>query len=151
MGGFRLGETTEAKSTPRENIDDLLIQPSVWHNYPLKTGVPLRGLRAWPAPSKSDAEALVRYWASFYGADPNLAVCLVWYESGFNSAARNPSSTAAGLGQFIKSTFNSTAQRMGLPYTYEEYVLNAEVNAQMMGWLLATDGPTHWVVWRSCG
>jgi hypothetical protein len=81
-----------------------------------------------------------------YGVDIEKALRVTYCESGFNALAINASSSAAGLWQFLKSTFTTTAERMGHPeWTYEEYVLNAEVNAQMGAWLAAQDGFGHWV------
>ena len=79
-----------------------------------------------------------------------LGNCIVALESGYNPLAKNPYSSAAGIWQFIRSTFNSTAQRMELPYTYDQNVFDAHVNAQMGAWLLATDGKSHWIVWPKC-
>lgn len=101
-------------------------------------------LRVWPVPSKSDAEALVAHWARGYGIDEARAAWTVNCESGFNAAAKNKTSSAAGLWQFLRSTFNSTAARMGMAWTYQEHVLNAEINAQMGAWLAANDSFSHW-------
>lgn len=109
------------------------------------------GIRQWPVPSKEDAKQLIVWWAEYYGVDIPIALCIIEKESGFYSAAKNKSSSAAGLGQDIISTFNSTAIRMGHPeWNYHEHVFNAEINAQLNMWLMAQDGVTHWVVWPSC-
>ncbi len=41
------------------------------------------------------------------------------YESDFNVRAKNPESTARGLGQFLDSTARWVAQERGVPYTYD--------------------------------
>lgn len=100
---------------------------------------------------KERNKELVRYWSEYYGNDINLAFCLVNLESGFDHLAKNPNSTAAGIWQFLETTFNSTVIRMGHPeWNYNEHVYNAEINAQMGSWLLHEDGYTHWIVWKSC-
>ena len=101
-------------------------------------------------PDKIEVQRILNYWLDYYGVSRVLGNCIVSLESGYNPLAKNPYSSAAGVWQFIRSTFNSTAQRMGLPYTYDQNVFNAHINAQMGAWLLANDGYTHWVVWRSC-
>ena len=101
-------------------------------------------------PDKVEVQRILNYWLDYYGVSRVLGNCIVSLESGYNPLAKNPYSSAAGVWQFIRSTFNSTAQRMGLPYTYDQNVFNAHINAQMGAWLLANDGYTHWVVWRSC-
>ena len=93
---------------------------------------------------------LVKEWAVFYGNNTDLALCLVFHESGFNPKAKNKGSSASSLFQFIRSTFNSTAIRMNLPYSHTDNVFNAEINAEMGNWLLKEDGYTHWIVWRNC-
>ena len=114
----------------------------------IKAGYPDK---SWPVPSKEEAIRLVSYWLDYYGVNPILGLCIVSLESGYYSLADNPVSTAAGLWQFLKGTFNTTSKRMGLPYTYDDYVYNAEVNARMGAWLLKTDSYRHWVVWPKCG
>ena len=110
-----------------------------------------RNTAVYPVPpDRIEAQRIVTYWLNYYGADSVLGNCIVYLESGYNALAKNGTSSAAGLYQFIRSTFNSTAARMDLPYTYETSVYDAEINARMGAWLLKTDGPTHWVVYKSC-
>lgn len=110
-----------------------------------------RNTSVYPVPpDRIEAQRIVTYWLNYYGADSVLGNCIVYLESGYNALAKNGTSSAAGLYQFIRSTFNSTAARMDLPYTYETSVYDAEINARMGAWLLKTDGPTHWVVYKSC-
>ena len=93
----------------------------------------------------------VVYWLDYYEVNKELGLCIVNAEIGFNPSAQNKTSSAAGLWQFIRSTFNSTAIRMGhSEWNYEEHRYNTEINAQMGAWLLKTDGYGHWVVWPKC-
>lgn len=91
----------------------------------------------------------IRYWARFYEVDENLALCLAKNESGFNPLAKNPSSSAGGVFQFINSTWISTAKRMGTGFTLADKY-DAEKNIQAGVWLLKTDGAGHWVVASKC-
>ena len=113
----------------------------------LKTGHPNK---SWPVPSKDEAIRLVSYWTSYYGGNVILAGCLVSLESGFYSLADNSTSSAAGLWQIIFSTWNSTTRAMGVDWTYNDYVYNAERNAQVGAYLLTHGGYRHWVVWPKC-
>ena len=130
--------------------------PYYWQNPPPKRVVsvsysPSKIRNDWPIPSKEDAKALIAHWAGFYGVDVPTALCIIEKESGFFSQAKNRVSSAAGLGQDIISTFNSTAKRMGhTEWNYYEHVFNADINAQLNMWLMATDGVGHWVVWPKC-
>ena len=104
------------------------------------------GLVSWPIPSKEEAQRLITFWANYYGIDAQRALRITYCESGWNSAARNKTSSAAGLYQFLSSTFNSTAIASGHPeWTYRTHVLNAEVNAQLGAWLAKNGGWQHWV------
>jgi soluble lytic murein transglycosylase-like protein len=58
--------------------------------------------------------------------------CIIHYESRGDARAVNPRSGAAGLGQFLASTWRSTPQgRAGLS------VFNAEANRAAVGWMLS--------------
>lgn len=103
------------------------------------------GIREWPTPSREDAKQLIEHWSNVYDISTQRAMWTVQCESGYNARAKNRVSSAAGLWQFLRGTFNRTAVRMGHPeWTYEEYVWNAEVNAQMGAWLAANDSFSHW-------
>lgn len=76
-------------------------------------------------------------------------------ESGGNAAARNPASTATGLGQFIRGTH---AAIIGRPLTLAEHVSLASVPehnaaltaAHLRACLDAMPGASPAVVWKSC-
>lgn len=96
-----------------------------------------------------DAKSAVAHFAEMYGADVNLALCIVRLESGFNHLAKNKGSSAGGAWQFIDSTWVSTVRRMGKDWTMADKY-DMMKNAEAGAWLLAHDGYTHWVVWPSC-
>lgn len=101
-----------------------------------------------PAPVLSPREAVIRF-SEEYGADVDLALCIVANESGFNPVAKNPASTAGGIWQFLDSTWIRTVERMGKDWTLADkydMLKNSEAGA----WLLAHDGYGHWVVWPKC-
>jgi hypothetical protein len=66
-------------------------------------------------------------------------------ESGWLSNAKNPGSTAAGIWQFIRTTWDWVSTETGSP-TYDAGGV-WEVNWQMVNtsWLVENGGPQHWV------
>jgi len=50
------------------------------------------------------------------GVDPNIALTTAAIESGFNPNAKAPTSSAAGLFQFIDSTWKTVTTKYGAPY-----------------------------------
>lgn len=66
-------------------------------------------------------------------------------ESGWYTTAKNPRSTAAGLFQFKRSTWNWVAGETGTPRYDSGGVW--EVHHQMINaaWLVQNGGPQHWV------
>jgi len=66
-------------------------------------------------------------------------------ESKGDPNAKNPESTAAGLFQFLKGTWNWVAvEQLGFS-TYESgAVYDPELNVRAAAWLLANGGTSHW-------
>lgn len=58
-------------------------------------------------------ESLIEKYSSQYGLNPNFAKAVLYQESGFDPNAQNSSSGAAGLGQFMQSTWDAVAEQMG--------------------------------------
>lgn len=87
------------------------------------------------------------YLAEKQGVDPDLVLGIIECESGFNSSAKNPNSTAKGLFQFINSTFASTIERMG--WTHGN-VLDWKQNLVAGIWLLKTEGEKPWRASKHC-
>lgn len=100
--------------------------------------VELTAPRAAPVSGRAVYVALVeKYWSP--GLVP-WALAIIECESGFNPWAKNPTSTAAGLFQFLKSTWdNGPAPALGLPSYSSGAVYNPEWNIQAAAWLYA-----HW-------
>lgn len=93
-------------------------------------------------------EERITYFSEKYGVEPSLAIAIARCESGFVATAKNPSSSASGMFQFINSTWASTMNRMGLPTDTPK---TDPVLGTMAGvWLLSVDGVVHWEESRSC-
>lgn len=68
-------------------------------------------------------------------------------ESSFDPAAKNPHSSASGLGQHLMRYWPDRAVQAGHP---GGDVFNAEVNADVTAWLFATQGARPWAASRHC-
>ncbi len=69
----------------------------------------------------SGVEAAVRKAAQVTGVDFNFLMRTAKRESGFDPSAKAPSSSAAGLFQFIEQTWLSTIKRHGAAHGYARY------------------------------
>ena len=87
---------------------------------------------------------------TYFGSDrANTAMCLMSYESGGNPNAKNPSSTAAGLFQFLKGTWNSVPNAV-TGGTYESgQVFLPEPNIRAAAWLQTNSGWSQWSPWNA--
>lgn len=105
-----------------------------------------------PAPSYSGGAEQWRpllsgYWS---GAELDFAVCVVWEESRGDPGAKNPRSTAAGLWQFLRSTWNTVAANVGGP-TYDTGApYDPHIATEYAYWLQTTDGWWHWNAAARC-
>ncbi|HEY2592522.1 MAG TPA: hypothetical protein VGK33_01325 [Chloroflexota bacterium] len=80
----------------------------------------LRAVGEWPAPTPPPA-----------AGSPRVA-CIIRVESRGDASALNPRSRAAGLGQFLPSTWNTTPQgRAGLS------VYNPDANRAAISWMIS--------------
>lgn len=73
---------------------------------------------------------------------------IIQCESGWDSLAKNPNSTASGLGQFLSSTWKETNRRMGLETTPN--VFDSKANIDAFVWLIEKDGNRHWLESKRC-
>lgn len=65
--------------------------------------------------NKAEVILLIRQTATRYGVDVAYALSIAEAESGFNCKAKNGTSSAQGVYQFINATWLSTMKRMNLP------------------------------------
>src|SRR5690606_3222845 len=79
------------------------------------------------------------------------AMCIMKYESGGNPNAKNRRSTAAGLFQFLKSTWDKVVPREVTGGSYASgQVYIPEANVRAAAWLQANAGWTQWSVYKRC-
>jgi len=93
--------------------------------------------------TSSTIKELIIATAQDYGVDVKLALDLAWAESQFKPNAKNGSSTAKGIFQFINKTWNDYC---------EGSVFEAEANIMCAIKLLDKGGLRHWSVDKTiCG
>ncbi len=83
---------------------------------------------------------------AYFGSDRvERALCLIAHESGGNPDAKNPDSTAAGLFQFLKSTWDTMVPRSVTGGSYDSgQVYLPEPNIKAAAWLQEEEGWTQW-------
>jgi hypothetical protein len=87
--------------------------------------------------------------AYFPGDQVGIALCIMAAESGGNPSAENPRSSAAGLFQFLKSTWDSMVPSDVTGGSYSSgQVFNAEANIRAAAWLSQNVGWSQWSPWN---
>jgi hypothetical protein len=87
-------------------------------------------------------EALIE--ANFLEADHEWARRVTFCESGWDATIKNRRSSAIGLWQFIRSTWDWVSGELGFPNYDEGGPLNPELATQAAAWLYYGYGPQHW-------
>lgn len=83
--------------------------------------------------------------AYFPAGQVDTALRVMACESGGDPTADNPTSSAAGLFQFIRSTWDWVAGEVGLPSYVEGGPYDPTGAVQAAAWLQANGGWQHWV------
>ena len=97
-----------------------------------------------PAPSRGSVVLLIRErFASLGPSSVEVALCVAEAESGFDPQAVNPATGAAGLFQFMPSTWEALSELAGWP---KASVFDVGANASVAAWTVAQYG---WHPWRS--
>ena len=99
------------------------------------------GYSAAPA-AGGDIESIIRAAAAAQGANADQLVRVAWCESRFNPNALNPSSGAAGLFQFLPSTWAANSVRAGYAGAS---VFDPVASANVAAWMFARGQAGQWV------
>lgn len=95
-------------------------------------------------PNKQD---IIAYTKQLFGDDSFLPI--IACESGFNTYAKNPNSTASGLAEFINSTWVTERKRMGRDPSLD-LKSNWIENIETAYYTVKHDGIGHWSSSRPC-
>jgi len=111
-----------------------------------------------------DKEYEVQYWGKYFLIQKSeipdepvplfysdtLLNCIIKCESGWNYKAKNPNSSAYGLGQFIDSTWTYVQKKWDI--SLDRYSYDDQLYATRR--LLEEEGTTHWqpsqTCWKPC-
>lgn len=103
-------------------------------------------LRAYASVS---VEAHITRVATEMGVDPTLAKAVAWCESGYKQGVKNAQgSSASGVFQIIKSTWQGSLKAMGLPPNLD--VFDAGSNILVGVWLMKEAGTRPWDASKHC-
>ena len=96
--------------------------------------------------SKAEVEQLIRYYSAQYGIAADLPLRIARCESGLNQFAKNRTSTASGVFQYLSSTWSSTDQgKLGLS------VFDADANVKAAVSYIASRGHARpWAASQYC-
>lgn len=97
----------------------------------------------------SEFDSLIERYSNNYGVSYKVVDCIIKKESSYNPEAKNPNSTASGLGQFLESTWIWMRGMMGED-TDLALRFNPEESIKTLSWALSKGYGPHWTVWRSC-
>jgi peptidoglycan hydrolase CwlO-like protein len=102
-----------------------------------------------PDPGPEAVKALIRdYFAPLGQHTVDVALCVAGAESGFDPHAENPYTGAAGVFQFIPSTWESLSEAAGWGGVS---VFDAEANVAVAAWTVEHSGWGAWPVAEDCG
>lgn len=95
--------------------------------------------------TKDEVKALIISYSAQYGIDPAVPLRIANCESGYRWDAKNKTSTASGVFQYIRSTWaNTPAGKQGIS------VFDADANVHMAIAAIANGGIYHWNASKHC-
>jgi peptidoglycan hydrolase CwlO-like protein len=103
-----------------------------------------------PGPGGGSVQSLI---ASYFGPQGQntvrIALCVAYHESGYNPNAQNPSSGAAGVFQFMPSSWAGFSQAAGWGGAN---VFDGRANVAVAAWVVSNYGWSPWRAdWGACG
>ena len=125
------------------NPDALFTVDSMHLPIPRKRviSLPVEARRGHPLPPQEVRELIGKY---FQPRDEAWALRVSYCESRWDANAKNDYSTAAGLFQFLRGTWNWVASKLSLPSYASGAPYDPEMNVQAAAWLFYNGGPSHW-------
>jgi hypothetical protein len=96
--------------------------------------------------SVSEVQALIIRYSQQYGTSPEIPLAIAKCESGFRYDAKNKSSSASGVFQWLSSSWRSQPASEGGTVS----VFNADKNISAAVWLIAHGQTSPWNASRSC-
>lgn len=141
---FMLTAANVARAYDDDWVDD---------GYELKRTLPTQSIPPTPEPEPTPPSAVygVEQWrpvVATHFPEPHVdaALSVMWCESRGYMYADNPVSSAAGLFQFIRSTWDWVAPNIGADTYDSGAVYDGPTNIAAAGWLWSTTGGwSHWV------
>lgn len=95
---------------------------------------------------QGEVQDLIRKYSQQYGIEPDTPLCIAKHESGFNPNAKNKSSSASGVFQYLSSTWKGTDEGKA-GYS----VFDAEQNVKAaIKYMAIHKKTTPWVVANRC-
>lgn len=91
----------------------------------------------------------ISYFAALHEVDPTLAIKVASCESRLNPRAKNASSTAKGLFQFLDGTWKYYGLKKWGTLEGKD-VLNYEDNAELATWVMSKRGLRDWLASKHC-
>ena len=130
--------------------DELTLDTTIAQNRPIFYPTPPKSPFYLPdEPTQGQIRTYIAKTAGTYGVNQVLSLAIAKCESRFNPRAKNPKSSASGIFQIIKSTWEETMLRMELPTSTD--VFDPEINIEAAMFLLSQDGGVnHWESSRAC-
>lgn len=124
--------------------------PLISHSYGVTKVEASEPIVEAPKPKKTNIPAnphqgSVDQYSKQYGVNPELMNCILFKESSYNAGAKNKTSSATGMAQFIKSTWVSFRTRMGED-TNIDLRLDPIESIKTLAWALSKGYKNHWQV-----
>ena len=95
-------------------------------------------------------EEMIIEYATLKDVDPDLALRIARCESNFNPKAKNPNSSASGVYQWIKGSFEYYGKLYWKDDYYQKDRFNPKDNIELAIWVISTKGTSDWTESRHC-
>jgi hypothetical protein len=120
-----------------------------WDGQPVAIA-PIRTTQSVNRSMGSDVERWRTLVATYFVSEKvNIALCIMEHESGGNPDAKNPLSSAAGLFQFLQSTWDGMIPNSVAGGSYDSGApYDPEKNVRAAAWLQAAEGWSQWNQWN---